>query len=136
LPPDIENAAARAIAVKIYNEGSIQLRTFANTPNEKGDLPTRAEIQKEAQSIANEAKSAMLPVFAPVLESAKRSVTTFLPNEFKNINLENDQEFKAAIASMVKKKVDSSSINILISGRKNYLNLLKLVAERTPDANN
>ena len=136
LPPDIENAAARAIAVKIYNEGSIQLLTFANTPNEKGVLPTRAEIQKEAQSIANEAKSAMLPVFAPVLEDAKRRVTTFLPNEFKNINLENEQEFKAAIASMAKKKVDPSTINILLNGRKNYLNLLRLVAERTPDANN
>ena len=136
LPPDIENAAARAIAVKIYNEGSIQLRTFANTPNEKRELPTRAEIEKEAQSIAGEAKSAMLPVFAPVLEDAKRRVTTFLPNEFKNINLENEQEFKAAIASMARKKVNQDTINILVNGRKNYLNLLKLVAERTPDANN
>ena len=136
LPPDIENAAARAIAVKIYNEGSIQLRTFANTPNEKGVLPTRAEIQKEARSISDAAKSAMLPVFAPVLEDAKRRATLFLPTEFKNIDLEDEQAFKAAIASMAKKNSKDSNIGILQSSRESYLNLLKLMAERTSDANN
>ncbi len=136
LPPAIENAEARSIAVQIFNQGSLDLRTFANTPNKNDVLPTRSEIQKQAETIASQAKSAMRPVFAPVIKQAEDRIRIFLPVEFRNINIEDGDAFKQAIASMVKKNSNDANVRILQSSRADYLNLLKLMAERTNDANN
>ena len=128
LPPDIKDADARSVAVKIYNQGSLDLLKFANTPDEKGKYPTRDAIAAQAEVIAKQARSQMKPVFAPVIAKAKQSVEIFLPGS-AGIDIANDAQWAALLAKKAKAGVKQSDLGLAIKARQDYLNLLKMMQE-------
>ena len=127
LPPDIKDADARSVAVKLYNQGQLDLIKYANTPVNKV-FPTKQEILAYANTIKEQTKSAMRPVFAPVIDQAKKRIIIFIP-EAAGIDLSNDAAWKAIITKRSRNGATPSDINLFNQQRDSYLNLLKLMQE-------
>ena len=128
LPPDIKDADARSVAVKIYNQGSLDLQKFANTKDEKGKYPTRDAIAAQAESIAIQARAQMKPVFAPVIARAKQAVEMFLPGAV-GIDIKDQAAWEKLVAQKVRNGMKQGDIAIAIQKRNDYLNLIKMMEE-------
>lgn len=127
LPPDIKDADARSVAVKLYSQGQLDLIKYANTPID-GVFPTKQEILAYANTIKEQTKSAMKPVFAPVIDQAKKRIIIFIP-EAAGIDLSNDAAWRAIITKRSRNGATPSDINLFNQQRDSYLNLLKLMQE-------
>lgn len=125
IPPEIPTAEGKAAAVRLYNTNSLALRTYASTPNEKGQFPTPADIKNRANDLAAGMKTEMSPLFVKAADQKSAEVRMQLPAELKTVNLDNDAEFNQAIAAAQKAKRSQPSISAAIAARREYLNLKK-----------
>ena len=124
LPPELPTAEARQAAVGARNRAYDELRTFTNTPNEKGLFPTGSEIRKKADDLAKDMSKSMSPIFTGIA-SANQNTAVMLVPELAGIDLNNqaavDQAFTKAAGNSKRKAQDISAAKTAVENyRKNY----------------
>lgn len=127
LPPQFDSAEGRKMATETIAQQEIALLRFANTSNNKGVLPTPAEIRAEGERLANGVKPIMSRAFNIEANKQKDVAILALP-QLQGVDLTNDAAVEAAIAKAVTAKRSQTDVNMARDAIKKHREAIKSVA--------
>jgi hypothetical protein len=128
LPPEIEDAKTRELAVRTRSELAQQLYDFARTPDEKGMLPNNTALEVKSKELAAQAKASMSTVFATVANTHKATAVMFLPTLY-GVDLTDEAAVSAVFAAATAKKANPTNITSARMAVDSYLRNIKQSGE-------
>lgn len=117
LPPEIDSADGRQLAVSIRNSLLSELNEFARTPDANGRFPSPPEIQAKGRELSKNAESLMSPMYRDLAAQMQNQVILSIPT-LQGVDLSDQAAVSAAIAEFQSGREVSSSTTALINSAK------------------
>lgn len=117
LPPEIDSADGRQLAVSIRNSLLSELNEFARTPDASGRFPSPPDIQAKGRELSKNAESLMAPMYLELAAQMRNQVILSVPT-LQNVDLSDQAAVSAAIAEFQGNREASSSTTALINSAK------------------